>query len=65
MNAPDEKWLPFIKLAFLFIIILALTGLAFACALGSVKEANSYSLKEILSVFYFLAGVLIGRVDRK
>jgi len=57
MNTPDEKWLPFLKIALGFLIILMQGALATAIALGHVNKETSYGLDYILGSISSLTGV--------
>ena len=47
-EAPDDKWLPYMKMFFGFILLLVVSVLAGAIALGKVEEQTSFGLHDIL-----------------
>lgn len=53
---PDERWLPFAKLIFGFILLLLLAGLAMAIGLGKVEQQTSFGLQDILGGLLVLSG---------
>ena len=56
MNAPDLKWLPFIKLLFGFVLLTVTATLAAIIALGHVTKDMSYGLDFILGGLSSLSG---------
>lgn len=53
---PNRDWLDFMKLAFGFVLLLILGGLAGAIGLGHVEEKSSYGLNIILGGLLTLSG---------
>ena len=58
IDAPNDKWLPFLKVAFGFMELLVLAGLGLAIALGHVEQNTSFGLsfRDILGALSTLAG---------
>lgn len=56
MNAPDLKWLPFLKMGFGFILLLVTAALAAIIALGHVEKETSHGLEFILGGLSSLSG---------
>lgn len=55
-NAPDARWLPFMKVTFGFLLLLLLTILALAIGLGKVQQETSFGLQDILGGLLVLSG---------
>lgn len=58
--APDQGWMPFVKIAFGFWILVILAALAAIIALGQVKAETSFGLDIILGGLLTLAGGFSG-----
>ena len=56
MNAPDKAWLPFLKMLFGFLVLIALFLLAVIETMRKVKSESSYGLDIILGGLLTLAG---------
>lgn len=54
--APDQGWLPFLKVLFGFLMLLVLAVLAAIMALGRIEATTSYGLNIILGGLLTLAG---------
>jgi hypothetical protein len=54
--APDQGWIPFVKIAFGFVILIVLAILAAIIALGQVKSESSFGLNIILGGLLTLSG---------
>jgi thiol:disulfide interchange protein len=68
MKSPDPEWMPFVKVAFGFALLLVLAVLAGLIALGSVHAESSFGLNIILGGLLTLAGGFAGwafRDERK
>lgn len=48
MNAPDAKWIPFLKLLIGLMMFLSLVALASIIGLGKVEQSSSYGLQDVL-----------------
>ena len=55
-QAPDERWLPFIKVVFGIVLLFVLAALAGLIALGKVEQNTSFGLTYILGALSTLAG---------
>jgi hypothetical protein len=60
MAAPDEGWLPFVKIMFGFFLLVVLAGLSAIIALGHVKAESSFGLDIILGGLLTLSGGFAG-----
>lgn len=58
--APDPGWMPFVKIAFGFWILVVLATLAAIIALGKVHAESSFGLDIILGGLLTLAGGFSG-----
>lgn len=56
MKAPDEKWLPFLKMAFGLVLLVMLAVLAAIIGLGKVQQETSFGLQDILGGLLVLSG---------
>lgn len=56
MEAPDEKWIPFLKLVLGYLLVLMLGVLAATFGLGRVESESSFGLQEILGGLLVLSG---------
>lgn len=54
--APDPKWLPFLKVVFGFLLLIALAILAAIIAIGKVEQNTSYGLDYILGGLTVMCG---------
>lgn len=59
-KSPDPGWLDFLRMAYGYIILLSLVGLAAAIALGKVSQATSYGLDGIITALALLTGQFAG-----
>jgi hypothetical protein len=55
-DAPDQGWIPFLKLGFGFCLLLVFGLLARGIALGQIQSATSYGLDIILGGLVSLSG---------
>lgn len=53
---PDQRWLPFLKMGFGFLVLFMLAALAGLIALGKVEAKSSFGLEGILGALGVLAG---------
>jgi thiol:disulfide interchange protein len=60
MAAPDAGWMPFVKIAFGFALLLVLAILAALIALGNVRAESSFGLNIILGGLLTLSGGFAG-----
>lgn len=56
LAAPDEGWLPFVKIMFGFFLLVILAALSAIIALGHVKAESSFGLDIILGGLLTLSG---------
>jgi hypothetical protein len=56
MQAPDKQWLDFLKIAFGFMLLALLAGLAGLIALGKVEQQTSHGLDIILGAISVISG---------
>ena len=56
IDAPDERWLPFFKLIFGFMLLVIFAILALAIALGEVHQDSSFGLSYILGGLTSMTG---------
>lgn len=56
MQAPDARWLDFMKLFFGFLLVVILAVLACIIGLGKVESSTSYGLDIILGGLLTLSG---------
>lgn len=56
IEAPDHKWLPFLKLVLGYCLVLMLGVLAATFGLGKVEAQSSFGLQEILGGLLVLSG---------
>jgi hypothetical protein len=55
-TAPDEKWLPFLKMLFGVLLLVLLATLAAVIGLGKVQQETSFGLQDILGGLLVLSG---------
>lgn len=55
-EAPDQRWLPFIKLAMGMMLLIILAALSAIIALGKVEQQSSHGLDIILGAISVLTG---------
>ena len=55
-EAPDSGWLPFLKVGFGFLLLMALTVLSTIIALGRVEQNTSFGLQTLLGGLLVLSG---------
>jgi hypothetical protein len=56
MKAPDKAWIPFAKIVFGYLLLIALFALAVIETLRKVRSESSYGLDIILGGLLTLAG---------
>lgn len=54
--APDEKWLPFLKMVFGGLLLVILASLSAIIALGKVEQSTSHGLDSLLGGLLVLSG---------
>lgn len=54
--APDKAWLPFLKMAFGFMLLVLLSLLSAIIALGKVEQSTSHGLDVILGCLLTISG---------
>jgi hypothetical protein len=69
MNAPDERWIPVLKMIFGLFLLFVLAGLVAIIALGKVEEKTSYTLSNMETGLLMLTSawgqhMLSGRKDK-
>lgn len=60
LTAPDQNWLPFLKVLFGFLLLLILGILSAILALGKVEATTSFGLDIILGGLLTLSGGFAG-----
>lgn len=59
-EAPDNRWIPLLKVLFGYLLLLILGSLAVLIGLGKVEATSSYGLDIILGGLLTMAGAFSG-----